>query len=195
VVTAADEAELHRASMSLDPHGAALDVTLHAPRLEDTYVDWLNVDLPAASGVDLRTGTAEIEVAGVQGEIRVDDDTGNVTVRGGGVVDVTVGTGSVRADVKRGRVSTGTGDLDVTLTSTEAGGSLRLASGTGDVTLHVPRGAGLSVHASTGTGSVEVDAGGLHLEQEDEDVRADLNGGGFEVRLETGTGTVRLVER
>ena len=86
---------------------------------------------------------------------------------------------------------TGSGDVDVTLVATFT--SLRIETGSGDVTLRVPPTVGAEVDLDTGSG--DIDLGGLTLQVrriEHDHVSGTLGNGKGRLSVETGSGNVRL---
>jgi DUF4097 and DUF4098 domain-containing protein YvlB len=96
----------------------------------------VEVDLPTASNVAVRTGSADIEIEGVVTEVDLKTGSGDVTC------DTFDGTG---------RLNTGSGDVQVS----EAHARLLIKSGSGDISVGTCLG---DLNISTGSGDVEVGA-------------------------------------
>ena len=157
-----------------------------------------NVDLRTASGdVTLETGSGDITVAGAQGStLKLSTGSGNVTVSDGkaDLLHVETGSGSIEVTGSSGddvSFDTGSGDVDVTLVATFT--SLRVETGSGDVTLRVPPTVGAQVDLDTGSG--DIDLGGLTLQVrriEHDHVSGTLGDGKGRLSVETGSGNVKL---
>jgi len=157
-----------------------------------------NVDLRTASGdVTLETGSGDVTVAGAQGStLKLSTGSGNVTVSDGkaDLLHVETGSGSIDVTGSSGddvSFNTGSGDVDVTLVATFT--SLRIETGSGDVTLRVPPTVGAEVDLDTGSG--DIDLGGLTLQVrriEHDHVSGTLGNGKGRLSVETGSGNVRL---
>ena len=157
-----------------------------------------NVDLRTASGdVTLETGSGDVTVAGAQGStLKLSTGSGNVTVSDGkaDLLHVETGSGSIDVTGSSGddvSFDTGSGDVDVTLVATFT--SLRVETGSGDVTLRVPPTVGAEVDLDTGSG--DIDLGGLTLQVrriEHDHVSGTLGDGKGRLSVETGSGNVRL---
>lgn len=94
----------------------------------------VEVELPTASNVAVKTGSADIEVEGQVNEARLKTGSGDVTC------DTFMGAG---------RVETGSGDVEIS----ESLGDLQAKSGSGDVSVGTCLG---NLNVSTGSGDVEV---------------------------------------
>jgi lia operon protein LiaG len=157
-----------------------------------------NVDLRTASGdVLLETGSGDLTVSAVQGtSLRLETGSGNVTITDGkaSTLHVETGSGSIEATGSSGddvSFETGSGDVDVSLVSTFR--SLRVETGSGDVTLRVPPTVGAEVDLDTGSG--DIDLGGLTLQVrriEHDHITGTLGDGKGRLSVETGSGNVRL---
>ncbi len=159
-----------------------------------------NVDLRTAAGdVTLATGSGDLSVSGMQGtRLRLETGSGNVTLTdaNAGDLHVETGSGDIEATAAAGdeiSFETGSGNVDVALASTFR--SLRVSTGSGDVTLKVPPTVGAEVDLETGSG--DIDLGGLTLQVrriEQDHVTGTLGDGKGRLSVETGSGDVRLLK-
>jgi DUF4097 and DUF4098 domain-containing protein YvlB len=107
-------------------------------------------------------------------EVKAQTGSGNIRLRNVG--------GSLWADA-------GSGDIEVQGTP---GSSWKLETGSGSVTLTTGT-AGYKLDASTGSGSVHSDPPiSMHGSLENHHVMGDIHGGGPTVRVETGSGDIRI---
>ncbi|WGL52309.1 DUF4097 family beta strand repeat-containing protein [Nocardioides sp. BP30] len=130
----------------------------------------ITVVVPAASGLALRTGTAEVEVTGTVG-----------------AAVVHTGTGPVRLDHVAGSAAVQSGSGAVTIASVD--GDLRAKSGSGDITVGTAQDA---VVVSTGSGDVAVRTanGPITVKTGNGDLRvAEAHG---DVSLTTGSGSLEV---
>lgn len=167
------------------------------------------------------TGSGDVSIAEVNGELNVDTGSGDVEIRGAQTTEVVIDTGSgdvtLSGIVSSGDVSvdTGSGDVeaseiraegvvidtgsgDVRLHLTEMGrGDVDIDTGSGGIQLGLPAGANCRVQAETGSGGVSVDLSGvkgLRKDEDDDEVAFTLGDGGASVRLDTGSGQIRIHE-
>jgi opacity protein-like surface antigen len=141
----------------------------------------------------LDTGSGNIHAAGLHGRFSVSTGSGNIYAEQSGSGDVKAETGSGNIELRnlRGglRADTGSGDIRVGGVPTT---DWKLETGSGNVELW-PGGAGFTLDASSGSGGVHSDhevatqgvADRHHL-------TGKLNGGGPEVRIETGSGEIHI---
>ncbi|WP_457028925.1 DUF4097 family beta strand repeat-containing protein [Kitasatospora sp. P5_F3] len=98
------------------------------------------VRVPAGTVVKVRSGTGNVRLTGLTGEVEASAGTGGITAErlGGQKVQLTAGTGDVKAGFA------------------VAPADVRVKAGTGSVRVTVPKGEEYAVEAATGTGSVDV---------------------------------------
>lgn len=94
----------------------------------------VQVELPPASDIGVKTGSADVEVEGSVNNVRIKSGSGDVTC------DTFTGSG---------RIDTGSGDIEVS----EAHAELMAKSGSGDISIGTCLG---DLNVSTGSGDVEV---------------------------------------
>jgi lia operon protein LiaG len=136
----------------------------------EAYAD-VRVTVPAGRAVALYLGVGKAFVSNVEGTIRVD-----------------VASADVSADRTRGtlRIETGSGNID----ARDASGDVTLETGSGEVTAAGLR--GTTLRLETGSGNISVtgaDATALHVETGSGDVRVS-GAKGDELSFETGSGNV-----
>jgi len=163
----------------------------------------------------LETGSGGAEVRDVKGdELSVDVGSGSVSVIGatvrrmtlesgsGGVeadqinapdLSIEVGSGGVRierATSDRVRLETGSGGVRLELTNSPS--TLDLESGSGTVTLMLPASLDAELDISTGSGSIDSDFAIQMNRFERRRIRGTVGKGTGRIRVETGSGSVRI---
>jgi len=156
------------------------------------------VDVRTAAGdVSLSTGSGDVTVSGADGSrLYLETGSGRVTLTDGkaATIDVHTGSGDIEATSTSGddlSFETGSGSVNVALNATFR--SVRIETGSGDVTLKVPPTAGAEVDLDTGSG--DIDLGGLTLSVrriEHDHVTGTLGDGKGRLSVETGSGNVHL---
>ncbi len=176
----------------------------------------LMVEVPQEAALDLHSGNGSLSLAGVRGDISMNTGNGSISVNdAGGQLKLHSGNGSVSGNDLSGNLSASTGNGSMHMTGRfsrleahtgngtldlEAGGpdalhdGAAITSGSGSVTLRLDRSAHATVHLSSGSGGIhsnlpittQGDIGDRH------DLTGTLNGGGATVRVDTGSGSVRL---
>jgi lia operon protein LiaG len=151
----------------------------------------------AQGSVNLDTGSGSVTVSDVRGEeLRMDTGSGSITGRNIEVqtLSADVGSGGVRlSGVKASRVSldTGSGGTEVELlTDVE---EVNVDAGSGSVSLRLPAGAGAEVDIETGSGGIETDFPIQVTRWERNSLRGRLGDGKGRIRIESGSGRVRLL--
>jgi DUF4097 and DUF4098 domain-containing protein YvlB len=141
----------------------------------------------------LSTGSGNIHATGLHGGFSVDTGSGNIYAEQTGEGFVKAGTGSGNLELRnlRGGVNAHTGSGNV-----KAGGTptsdWKLGAGSGNIELWIGN-APVTLDASTGSGGIHTDQEMLtHGSTDHHHVEGKINGGGPTVRVETGSGDVRV---
>jgi BlaR1 peptidase M56/Putative adhesin len=151
------------------------------------------VDDGVGKNANLQTGSGDIRANGLQGGFVVMTGSGNITAEQSGEGDVKAETGSGDIEIKdlHGgfRAQTGSGNIKTTGTPSAP---WNLQTGSGDVEIWSGN-APLTLDASTGSGSMTTDhemlvKGSLNQHH----LTGNLNGGGPLVRVQTGSGDIRV---
>jgi len=151
----------------------------------------------AQGSVNLDTGSGSVTVSDVRGdELRMDTGSGSITARNIEVqtLSADVGSGGIRmSGVKASRVSldTGSGSTEVELlTDVE---DVDVDAGSGSVSLRLPANAGAEVEIETGSGGIDTDFPIQVSRVERNYLRGRLGDGRGRIRIESGSGRVRLL--
>ena len=150
---------------------------------------------------ELRTGDGSIRAVDVGGELVLDTGDGSVTVEGArGRLEVDTGDGGVNVAGRLTAVKLHTGDGSIVYRAepgSEMSDNWEITTGDGGVTLYLPATFGAEIDAHTGDGAIRNDldiVGGPEQERGENrrTLRGRLGGGGREIRVRTGDGTIRL---
>jgi DUF4097 and DUF4098 domain-containing protein YvlB len=164
----------------------------------------------------LDTGSGSVTVSDAQGDVRLDTGSGSVTVDGvrGDELNMDTGSGSIRAsniDVKtlKGDVGsgglrlssikanhvnldTGSGGIDLDLVSVVQ--DLAVDAGSGPVTVRLPAAQGAEVDIETGSGGIETEFSVQTNRLERNHLRGRIGDGRGRIKIESGSGRVRLLK-
>ncbi len=178
---------------------------------------WHNISIdyeittPKGSNVNAGSGSGDLRINGILGGLKASTGSGSIEVGGiGGAVALETGSGDIKADLinpsstkaQTGsgsirlngvvgglKAGTGSGDIEIQGQPTS---DWKLETGSGSVTLATGS-AHFSLDASTGSGTVHSDPPiTTHGSFEKHHVMGDINGGGPTVRVETGSGDIRI---
>jgi len=145
------------------------------------------------------TGSGELEVSNVRGtRVRLDTGSGEVVARGitASAVEIDSGSGSVSlSGISAPEIHVDTGSGEVEMELLEDVDDLVVDTGSGGVTLRLPQGIGARVEVDTGSGGIEVDLPLQIREVERNNLQGTLGDGRGRIRIDTGSGTVRLLSR
>ena len=166
----------------------------------DLRVDGASADVSAdhvKGSLLVDTGSGDVRVSDVEGDVSLDTGSGTVTVDGVSGRDIRIDTGSggvtaarVRADDVN--IDTGSGDVRLDLLSDLE--SLYVDTGSGDVTIDVPADLGAQVDIETGSGEIDLQDVTVRTTRLEQDhLRGEIGDGRGRMRIDTGSGGVRLV--
>jgi len=177
-------------------HNIGIDYDIEAPA--DAFLDAGSgsgnvTDDGIGENAKLNTGSGNIHATGLHGGFSVGTGSGDIYAEQTGQGDVKAETGSGNIELRnlRGglRAQTGSGGIKVGGTPTN---SWHLETGSGNVEFWA-EGAALTLDAETGSGSIRSDREMLTQGQSDRHhMTGKLNGGGPTVRIETGSGDIRI---
>jgi DUF4097 and DUF4098 domain-containing protein YvlB len=177
-------------------HNISIDYEIEAPA--NAFLDAGSgsgnvTDDGVGTNAKISTGSGNIHATGLRGSFAVNTGSGDIFAQQSGEGDVKAQTGSGNVelkDLKGGlRGGTGSGDIKVFGTPTNP---WHLGTGSGNVEFWAGN-AALTLDASTGSGSIHSDKEMLTQGSSDKHhITGKINGGGPTVRIETGSGDIRV---
>ena len=177
-------------------HNISIDYEIEAPAnsfLEANSGSGDIKDDGVGENAKLGTGSGSINATGLQGGFIVNTGSGNISVEQTGQGDVKAQTGSGSVELKgvHGSLRAGTGSGDIKITGTPAS-DWKLETGSGSVELWAGN-TGFTLDASTGSGSVHTDQEmAVQGSFDKHHITGKVHGGGPTVRIETGSGDIRV---
>jgi hypothetical protein len=156
------------------------------------------LDVRDANGdeITLETGSGGVTVHGLSGR-RLKFDTGSGGLSGGSInadeLNVDVGSGSIRLDdvkASRAKFDAGSGGIQIGLSTPIR--SLDVDAGSGGVTIFLPASLGAEVDIETGSGGIDTDFPVQVTRMERHHLRGTIGDGAGRIRIESGSGSVRL---
>ena len=177
-------------------HNISIDYEIEAPA--NAYLDAGSgsgnvTDEGVGENTKLTTGSGSIRATGLNGGFSVGTGSGNIEAEQSGAGDVKAETGSGSIDLKNvhGALKAETGSGSIKVAGTPAIG-WKLDTGSGNVEIWVAD-APLTLDAESGSGSIHSDREMLTQGSTDRHhVTGKLNGGGPTVRIQTGSGDIRV---
>lgn len=168
------------------PANATLNAATGSGNITDTGV---------GQGTKLTTGSGSVTATGLEGEFKIQTGSGNIAADGSGQGDATVQTGSGNIDVKgvHGALKAQTGSGEIKIAGTPSS-EWKLQTGSGSIEL-ATGGAPMTINATTGSGKIITDQPMTADSVSDEDhhhLHAQVNGGGPEVSVVTGSGSIHV---
>lgn len=179
-VAAADVTTEHtRGQLSLDTGSGSVSVT------------------DAQGDVKLDTGSGSVTIANVRGEtLRM--DTGSGSIQGGDIevsdLKADVGSGGVKLErvrAPRVDVDAGSGGTELELLSNVE--QLKIDAGSGGVTVHLPASLNADVDIETGSGGIDTDFAVQVTRMEQRHMVGRIGTGRGRIRIESGSGHVRML--
>jgi hypothetical protein len=147
--------------------------------------------------LEVDTGSGGVELSDVRGdEVRIDTGSGSVT--GSRVLaaslEVDTGSGSIElrgVSAPDVTLDTGSGSVEVELL--EDVDRLEIDTGSGSVTIRVPGSVGAEIEMETGSGGIDLDLPLEVREVKRDYVRGILGDGVGTIRVDTGSGVIRII--
>ena len=209
-VPAGKDVAVNVAVGEMDARGVEGDLQLHTGSGSVMATD-------VSGSLDVDTGSGSITVSTIRGDLGVDTGSGSVTVRdvegdeisvdtgsggvrGGGLragtVHVDTGSGSINLDaVDSPDVALGTGSGSVELDLMRDVENLDVDTGSGSITIRAPADLGARVEIETGSGGIDMDFAVQVRSVRRDHVVGTVGDGVGTIRIDTGSGSIRLLKR
>ncbi len=197
-----------RADLTISvPAGKTVRVHQAVGEVSATGVDAnLIIDTAAASvsaakirgSLSVGVGSGDVDITDVRGErVHVDTGSGQVTGSEISAPTLTIDTGSGDIDLTAVstvtvHLDTGSGSVSIELVSDVE--ELAIDTGSGDVRVGIPESLGAGVRVETGSGDIEIDVSHETEKLRRSFFRGRIGDGLGEIRIDTGSGAVSLVE-
>jgi hypothetical protein len=152
----------------------------------------------AQGTVDLDTGSGGATVSGVHGE-SLHMDTGSGSIRANDIdvreLNADVGSGGMRLlGIKSPRISLDAGSGGVELELLADVDDLKIDTGSGGVTVRIPSVLGAELEVETGSGGIDTEIPVTTTRWQRDYLRGTIGDGRGRIRIEAGSGRVRLVK-
>jgi len=198
------------ANPPIEQTGSILRIGGHMENMRNISIDY-EIEAPAKTFLDASSGSGDVNDDGVGVNAKLNSGSGNITAKGlsqgftvetgsgnifaeqSGSGDVKASTGSGNIELKNihGGLRAGTGSGDIKLGGQPNSG-WKITTGSGNVEFWSER-AAMDLEASTGSGDIHVEGGEMNaLHSDRHNLTAKLHGGGPTVRVETGSGDIRI---
>jgi beta-lactamase regulating signal transducer with metallopeptidase domain len=151
------------------------------------------VDEGVGQNATLQTGSGNITATGITSGFKIQTGSGNIAIDGSGQGDAKAQTGSGNIELKgvNGalQAQTGSGEIKVTGTPSAA---WKVETGSGNIEFWTGN-APMTLDASVGSGTISTDSAmAMQSSENHHHITGQLNGGGPSVRIETGSGDIRI---
>jgi hypothetical protein len=178
-------------------HNISIDYDIQAPA--DAFLEAGSgsgdlSDEGVGENAKLSTGSGSIHATGLKGSFKVDTGSGDIFAEQTGEGDVKAQTGSGRIELRdiHGSLRAGTGSGDIKISGSPAG-DWHLETGSGTIEF-TPGNTGFTLDASTGSGTVKTEHEmSVQGSFDRHHIVGKINGGGPTVRIQTGSGDVRIL--
>jgi len=200
------------ANPPIEQTGGIVRVGGHMENLHNISIDY-EIQAPAKSFLDASSGSGDVEDTGVGVNARLNTGSGTIHATGlqegfsvgtgsGDIYAEQTGSGDVKAETGSGTIElkniagglkaqTGSGDIKL---NGQPKADWRVTTGSGSVEVWPSERASFTLEASTGSGSIKTDremlvSGSIESHHH---ITGKINGGGPMVRVETGSGDIRV---
>ena len=177
-------------------HNISIDYEIEAPA--DAYLEASSgsgnvTDDGVGQTAKLQSGSGNIHATGLKGSFNVGTGSGNIYAEQSGSGDVKAETGSGNIELKdlHGALHAQTGSGDIKASGSPSS-DWKLGTGSGSIELW-PGSTGFTLDASTGSGSIRTDKEmSVQGSFDKHHITGKVHGGGPTVRMETGSGDIRV---
>jgi len=194
----------------IEQTGSILRIGSHLENLHNISIDY-DIQAPAKTYLEATSGSGDVNDDGVGVNAKLNTGSGNITAKGlsdgfsvetgsGNIFAEQSGTGDVKANTGSGNIElkgingglrAGTGSGDIKLGGRPKSG-WKITTGSGSVELWSER-AAMDLDASTGSGDIRIEGNDVDtVHSNRHSLVAKLRGGGPTVRVETGSGDIRI---
>lgn len=200
------------ANPPIEQTGGIVRVGGHMENLHNISIDY-EIQAPAKSFLDASSGSGDVDDTGVGVNARLNTGSGTIHATGlqegfsvgtgsGDIYAEQTGSGDVKAETGSGTIElkniagglkaqTGSGDIKL---NGQPKADWRVTTGSGSVEVWPSERASFTLEASTGSGSIKTDremlvSGSIESHHH---ITGKINGGGPMVRVETGSGDIRV---
>jgi hypothetical protein len=194
----------------IEQTGNIITIGRHTDWIHNVSIDY-DITVPHGTQLEASSGSGDLRLQDVGGPLKANTGSGSIQATGAtGIVALQTGSGDIRAELNAAedvKAHTGSGGIHLQ----GVAGSLYAQTGSGDVEIGGQVTLGWKIQ--TGSGSVVLNTGGSHFtldattgsgdvhsdppitthgSLERHHVQGDINGGGPTVRIETGSGDIRI---
>lgn len=157
----------------------------------------IEIRMPREGRIRLHTGDGAVRLRGLKGEIEAESGDGHEEFEAiDGSLCAHSGDGRIQASGRFDslQVKTSDGRIEVdALAGSKIGSGWQLHTGDGSVTLNIPESMAADLALRTGDGHITLDVPvAVQGRYESNRIEGKLNGGGAELRVETGDGSIRI---
>ena len=181
-------------------NGNAVEIAVKFPHHN---VEWgshrvdIVIQMPREGNINLQTGDGRIEVAGLKGAMELHTGDGSESLDNvDGKLHAVTGDGHIEANGRFDELTLKTGDGHVDVRAgngSSMAGEWRLETGDGSVSLEVPGNLAADVDLHTSDGHIDLD---LPVTTEGKirqnEIHGKMNGGGSQLSIRTGDGSIHL---
>lgn len=182
--------------------GNSVEIEVRYPH-EHFKVSWHNrsvvveIQMPRNGNANLRTGDGSIRLSGLKGTMAVDTGDGSVEIDSvDGALHAHSGDGHIRAVGRFDNLELNTGDgrIDATaLPNSKMDAAWRIDTGDGSVSLRIPDNLAADVELHTGDGHIDLNVPITTTGRfKSNTVSGKMNGGGKQISVHTGDGSISL---
>jgi DUF4097 and DUF4098 domain-containing protein YvlB len=177
---------MHNVSISYEieaPADTELNAATGSGNIADTGV---------GQDAKLTTGSGNIAATGIDGGFKIQTGSGNIAIDGTGQGDAKAQAGSGNIDLKgvHGSLVAQTGSGRIKASGTPSS-PWKLQTGSGSIEISTGN-SPIDLDASVGSGSISTKAATMQTAADKHHMHVQLNGGGPEVRVQTGSGSIRV---
>jgi hypothetical protein len=176
-------------------HHAQLFASATGSQKELVSIDKMSATIPANAYLTVNTTSNDVNVTGMSAGMNISGNESNINFTTGGDINLTTESGNITGSTALGgNATTTSGTVDITLTSTGFESLSVTSNGSGNVTVRVPAGVGVSFQLYTHGGNISLNYDKIS-QSSITALQTNVNGGGRNVIVKTATGNITVVNK
>jgi len=171
-------------------HTAQLYAYAEGADQELLSIDRMSVTIPQQVNLSVNASSSDVSIQGMGGDINVTGTSSNITFNTGGRITLQTQSGNISGTSGLGGSALSTSG-NITITVPRNFESVSVTDSTGNVSLHIGGGVGVTFQLATGHGNISLNYDGVTMNSLSA-IRVTANGGGRVVNVATATGNINV---
>jgi hypothetical protein len=163
------------------------------PQKELVLINKMTAKIPAQENLTVTAGSTDVSIQSMNGDITVGGAESNINFANAGRMNITTTSGTITGKSGLGGlVQSTSGDINITITNSGFYDLNVSTSSSGNVTIHVPAGIGITLLLASPHGNCNLNYDGVIMNSTTGGISTNLHGGGRKLQVATSTGSITV---